>query len=390
MSTNPQTLKSIKFLTNSQLWVWKSAYILGKSEIDCLHNISKNMEIRNFSSINLEDSFFNSLKEDYPGFKDWFARKSREGEEAFVQFDREGQLQGFLYIKNESNEVDKTIAPIMKAMRRLKVGTFKIEAHNTRLGEKFIKKIMDYAIYEGYEEAYVTIYPKYDSLMDLLKRYGFKYYGTKQDELVLVKSFSACTGDILFDYPLIQPKHNRKFLLSIYPKFHTPLFSDSILKNEVRKTEDLVKDVSYSNSIHKVYICFMPKTACLRNGDLIVIYRTNDGMGYARFRSVVTSICQVEEVKTKCDFVSIEDYLEYCSSYSIFKEPDLRKWYQNENFVVIKLTYNISLSKRITRGMLLDEAGISSTLYWGFFQLTNNQFDFILKKGNVNENFIID
>ena len=40
--------------------------------------------------------------------------------------------------------------------------------------------------------------------------------------------------------------------------------------------------------------------------------------------------------------------------------------------------------------MLLDEAGISPTLYWGFFQLTDNQFDYILKKGNVNENFIID
>ena len=54
------------------------------------------------------------------------------------------------------------------------------------------------------------------------------------------------------------------------------------------------------------------------------------------------------------------------------------------------MTYNIALAKRITRGMLLDEAGISSTLYWGFFQLTDNQFDYILKRGNVNENFIID
>ena len=75
--------------------------------------------------------------------------------------------------------------------------------------------------------------------------------------------------------------------------------------------------------------------------------------------------------------------------YSIFKEYDLRKWYQNDNLVVIKMTYNIALAKRITRGMLLDEAGISPTLYWGFFQLTDNQFDYILKKGNVNENFII-
>ena len=339
------------------------------------------MEVHKFSSINLEDSFFDSLKEDYPGFKDWFARKSAQGEEAIIQYDDEGHLQGFLYTKDESDEVDISITPVMESKRRLKVGTFKIDAHNTRLGEKFIKKITDRAIYENFEEAYVTIFPKHDRLIELLRRYGFRDYGTKLDELVLVKNFSVCTGNMLFDYPLIQPQNKRKFLLSIYPKFHTPLFSDSMLRNEMRYAEDLVRDVSFSNSIHKVYICFMPKTANLRRGDLIAIYRTNDGMGPARFRSVVTSICQVEEVKSKCEFSSIDDYLNFCRSYSIFEEPDLRKWYQNDNLVVIKMTYNVALAKRVTRGMLLDEAGISPTLYWGFFQLTDDQFDYILKKG---------
>lgn len=348
------------------------------------------MEIQQFSSINLQDSFFNSLKEDYSGFIDWFTRKSRAGDYAFVQYNDDGNLQGFLYLKDECGVIDDKITPLMQPKRRLKVGTFKIDAHNTRLGEKFIKKIMDRAIYDGFEEAYVTIYPKHNRLIDLLKKYGFKDYGKKQKELVLLKDFSVCTGNMLFDYPLIQPKNHRKFLLSIYPKFHTPLFSDSILKNEVRNSEDLVKDISFSNSIHKIYICFMPKTANLRKGDLLAIYRTNDGIGFARYRSVVTSICQVEEVKTKVDFTSIEDYLRYCSSYSIFTKDDLRMWYRKESLVVIKMTYNVALAKRITRGMLLDEAEISPTLYWGFFQLTDNQFDYILKKGNVNENFIID
>lgn len=348
------------------------------------------MEIRKFSSINLEDSFFDSLKEDYPGFIDWFSRKSRAGDDAFVQYNDDGNLLGFLYLKDESEEIDENITPLMESKRRLKVGTFKIEAHNTRLGEKFIKKIMDRAIYEGFEEAYVTIFPKHERLIEILRKYGFEDYGTKDEEKVLVKSFSKYTGDMLYDYPLIHPKHKRKFLLSIYPKFHTPLFSDSILKNEARNSEDLVKDVSFSNSIHKIYICFMPKTANLRKGDILAIYRTNDGMGFARYRSVITSICQVEEVKTKGDFSSIDDYLKYCSSYSIFTKDDLRIWYRKENLVVIKMTYNIALAKRITREMLLDEAGISPTLYWGFFQLTDNQFDYILKKANVNENFIID
>ena len=206
--------------------------------------MTKLLEIKKFSSISLADPFFDSLKKDYKGFEDWFKGKANKDDSAFVLYDKNNNLQGFLYLKDESDEIDETIVPPMKKKKRLKVGTFKIDAHNTRLGERFIKKIMDKGIYEGYEEAYVTVFPKQDKLILLLKTYGFKEYGTKGDEQVLVKDFTTCEGDLLKDYPLIQTKGKRKFLLSIYPKFHTPLFSDSILKNEVRNFEDLVKDVS--------------------------------------------------------------------------------------------------------------------------------------------------
>ena len=54
------------------------------------------------------------------------------------------------------------------------------------------------------------------------------------------------------------------------------------------------------------------------------------------------------------------------------------------------MTYNIALSKRVTRGYLLDEVGIPADYYWGFFQLTDEQFNAILKKGEINENIIVD
>lgn len=87
------------------------------------------MEIRKFSSIKLDDVFFDSLKNDYPGFEDWFNRKVKAGKVAFVQYDDEGKLQGFLFLKDETAEVDEHITPLMEPKKRLKVGTFKIEAH---------------------------------------------------------------------------------------------------------------------------------------------------------------------------------------------------------------------------------------------------------------------
>ena len=100
--------------------------------------------LKRFADIDLNDTFFNSLKEDYPGFDAWFEKKSKDNSEAYVQYTNDN-LQAFLYLKNESGEALTDITPIRPACNRLKVGTFKIDAHNTKLGERFVKKILDTA-----------------------------------------------------------------------------------------------------------------------------------------------------------------------------------------------------------------------------------------------------
>lgn len=99
------------------------------------------MEIKRFNEIDLNDCFFDSLKEDYPGFDTWYNKKATAKETAFIQKDSSGNLQGFLYMKNE-DEALLDITPNMPEAKRLKVGTFKIDAHNTKLGEQFVKKLL--------------------------------------------------------------------------------------------------------------------------------------------------------------------------------------------------------------------------------------------------------
>jgi prophage protein len=53
------------------------------------------------------------------------------------------------------------------------------------------------------------------------------------------------------------------------------------------------------------------------------------------------------------------------------------------------MTYNIALAKRVTNGYLVDELKMIPS-YWGFFQLTDEQFNAILKKGEVDESIIIN
>ena len=130
---------------------------------------------KKFSEIDLHDPFFDSLKRDYPGFDDWFGRK--KDEPAFAQYEN-ANLIGLLYLKMEYQCVND-VEPNIHAERILKVGTFKIEAHGTKMGEQFIKIIMDYAINEAVDVCYVTIYEKHSSLISLVQKFGFEQYGVK-------------------------------------------------------------------------------------------------------------------------------------------------------------------------------------------------------------------
>jgi hypothetical protein len=97
------------------------------------------IEYVEFSNLDVSDPFFASLVADYAGFEKWFEVKSVQGEKAYIL--KENDLLGFLYLKEE-NEEDNTIVPKFEKKRRLKIGTFKIDAHGTVLGERFIGIIL--------------------------------------------------------------------------------------------------------------------------------------------------------------------------------------------------------------------------------------------------------
>ena len=344
-----------------------------------------------FNQVNLEDPFFDSLKADYEGFEGWFHRK--EDSEAYIQKKDNGELEAFLYLKIEEGAITD-VKPNLPAAKRLKVGTFKIDAHNTKLGEKFIQMIMRVAVYEQVSEIYVTIFEKHEGLVNLLRRYGFERWGIKGNpenpESVYVKSMTSVSEDLCKGFPFIHTHGKNKYVLSIYPKYHTPLFPDSILNTEQRDRDTLVRDISHTNSIHKIYLCKMDGVDQLVPGDILVIYRTSDGKGAAYYRSVATSVCVVKEVKKPGDFKNLSEFIRYTNAYSIFDERILQQYYHNPKTVVIKMTYNAAFNHRLNRQELINGVGLSPSQYWGFLQLTDEQFNDIITGGQIDESLIIN
>lgn len=350
--------------------------------------MGKNLSYKSFSQIDLTDTFFDSLKQDYAKFEIWFNKK--QNNMAYVHYNEHNKLDGFLYVKIEDKAVEDT-DPIILGDKIAKIGTFKINPHGTRLGERFIKSALDYAIKEKASLCYVTIFEKHVSLVEMLKKYGFSYFGIKLtsdgEEMVLVKDLRVVTGDIYLDYPLVNIRGKRKFLLSIYPIYHSVMFPDSILNNE--KTS-IFEDVPHTNSIHKMYVCRMFGVEQLRYGDILVVYRTSEPGHSAEYSSVVTSICVVESVKRQNEFNSFEDFYDYACTYSVFDKKDLKHWYEMNNCCIIKMTYNIALGKRINRHNLIENLEFVRTAYWGFMRISDEQFKQIVEVGEVNEGVIIN
>ncbi|WP_315090982.1 N-acetyltransferase [Aggregatibacter segnis] len=347
-----------------------------------------NLKIKRFSDVDLNDPFFDSLKTDYKEFSNWFMRKADKKECAYVLYNQHS-IDGFLYLKEE-NEIPDIEQPIYNR-RILKVGTFKFNPKGTLRGQRFIKKILDIAIVMDVELIYLTIFEKYDYLIKLFREYGFYYAGTKQTmngtECVYMRDMRHVVGDIILDYPYIHPNTN-KYLLAIYPEFHTRLFPESILCNEY---QDIVQDVSHSNSIHKIYISAADDACKLKRGDILIIYRTSDGQGPAHYRSVVSSICVVEEVRHISKFPTEESYLKYCSRFSVFTNTELSKFYKEKRYpYVIRFTYNIALPKRVTRKELLDNGIIRDHTRIVLHPISDDNFSEILFLSKANESFIID
>jgi len=352
-------------------------------------NVSRQLRLTKFRELSLADPFFDSLRAGYNEFPDWFTRKADEDVYAVVD-DVTGELSGMVYLKEERGPVPE-VTPALPNRHWLKVGTLKIVGRGTRLGERVIKKIFDTAISVGADAVYVTVFELHEQLIALFERFGFVQQGTKTTdngtELVLVRSLTETAGDRLRDYPFVHLDGQRAWLLAIYPEYHTELLPDSILRNE---PAEMVQDVSHTNSIHKVYIS---KLALKRMspGDIVVFYRTTDIQGRAYYRSVVSSICVVEEVKGKKDFADVEAFLAYALPRSVFSEDTLRDfWATWQRLYIAKMTYNAAFGRRITRGQLLDAGVLSEQPRWDLRELDRAQLDRILEMGNINARLIVD
>lgn len=349
-----------------------------------------------FGNLNLNDTFFDSFREDYLNFNKWFNKKADEI--AYTCYYRD-ELGAFLYLKVEDkNENYSEITPILLPKKRLKIGTFKVTLNGFKIGERFLKIIFDNAIKFKVDEIYVTIFeksPEQQRLIDLLETFGFEFHGFKntvngygqlEQEQVFVKNFTPHFNveNPCLSFPFIS-KSKDVYFVSVYPEYHTELFPDSILRTE--SPGNYVENEPHRNAIRKVYISHSIKRD-MKVGDILLFYRTG-----GLYKGVVTTIAIIESIIPH--FNSENDFYQSCKNKTALTQPELKKFWdrnaKNRPFVV-NLLYCYSLEHRINLKRLIDLGVIQSVeqMPRGFYKMGWNNLIKVIKDSKSDESIISD
>lgn len=337
-----------------------------------------------FEHVDVSDPFFDSFKNDYSGFEKWF--HSKFDKTCYVCYD-EDDLTAFLYIKIEDagSESYSDIKPIFDQKKRLKIGTLKVESNGYKIGERFLKIVFDNALQYEVEEIYVTIFDRSDEqirLIEMLKEWGFEKHGIKVNEFGEELVFSRPFGK---DKPVFvdEPRKShpffswstRKYIVKIWPEYHTELFPDSINTREDKS--QYLGNQPHRNRISKVYISHS-KDRHLQTGDILLVYRMGT-TSPKKYSSTITSICIVEGVID--GFKDFDEFYNACARKTLFQKEELKtNWwnkYGSYKPFIINFLYAFSLPTPKPTLHNLNELGVIPDIRnmgRGFIEIDNEKF----------------
>lgn len=237
--------------------------------------------------LDINNPFFDSLRESYDGFNHWFERQCCETQRHCWVIRPGGEIGALCIYKDEENEPVDDSGFIPKG-RVLKLCTFKVDesSRGYKMGERLLYCAFQHALQNGYAAVYFTTNEhKQRSLVELGHEFGFDKCGYHQGDAVFLKYLVPPeVGDIELDisefnrryYPCYRDGLEvDKYLVPIMPEWHERLFPDisDISHSLLRDFPDFYQ--VEGNTIKKAYLSRSQITEpCV--GDLLLFYRIID------------------------------------------------------------------------------------------------------------------
>lgn len=283
--------------------------------------------------LDVNNAFFDSLREAYPGFDIWFVTKCCETQRRCWVVKSDGGIGGLCIYKEEEGEPINDIGFIPHG-KVLKLCTFKVgeSARGSKIGERLLYCAFQYALKNGYESVYFTTdEEKQTNLTALGHEFGFDKCGNQGRDAVYLKYMSPqdeAAGDLEISefirryYPCYRDGQEiGKYLIPIMPEWHERLFPDisDTSRSLLRDMPEFYR--AEGNTIKKAYLSKSLITTP-KVGDLLLFYRAEDRQEIDAMGVIVgvTRSSDVDEIvaltkrRTVYDPIAIREMVENASA----------------------------------------------------------------------------
>jgi GNAT superfamily N-acetyltransferase len=229
--------------------------------------------------------FFQTLRNDYAGFNQWFQRIAMEGRRAWV-YREPGQadVQSICIFTVQADERVTDDGQVLDGLA-LKLCTFKVgeAVRGRKIGELFLRAAFQFATIHQCEHIFLHANEEQQvHLTSLIEDFGFRPVGMYMNDAVFVKDHPVHPPAVQmapFDYVRRYYPHYlddfevQKYIVPIVPEFHDILFPDWMAPGQAlpanhpqRHVGNAIKLAYLSNSLSK-----RPNP-----GDLVLFYRSHD------------------------------------------------------------------------------------------------------------------
>ena len=248
--------------------------------------------------------FFDSLRDAYPPFDEWFREKAREGKKAWVAWEQPDVL-GAICIYAQQDDVTITEDGLNINGPALKLSTFKVgqSVRGKKIGELFLKAAFRYASANRLENIFIHgDIDQHHFLFEMLEDYGFHHVGTHpgtegRDAVYLKPHPVSPPRDTIYPFEYLKRyfphfRHDeaiRKYIIPIRPEYHRVLFPDYL--SPADRQLFLFSSVNtVGNAIKLAYLCHA-QISQMNPGDVVLFYRSRD-------ERAITSLGIVESYET--------------------------------------------------------------------------------------------
>ncbi len=360
-------------------------------------------------NIDLSDTIFDSLKQEYADFSDWWERSvCGTLRDVYVYYSENdsnrSKIKAILIMKEEKKEIIDSDPPIILE-NVLKICLFKVDVstRGMKLGERLLKMAFEQAAIKNVSKLYLTHYTASheDKLIELIQTYGFYFLSKKKNgedvyykeirpdkNITIASREEAININTQYFPSFYNGEQVSKYIIPIQPQFFDRLFPD--FKRPTQKTSiqlqldlDINATSHYTSegfSIQKAYICNTP-VHTMQNGDIVLFYRTED------YKEILT-LGVIEKVYYDIDDAdSIYKIIKRRTVYSIDEIKEMCK--KQNKPVIILFKHNLNFKREVTYNFLKKNNVIDGSIITVRRIKENTLYKKIIQ-GNIDESLVIN